>query len=751
MLSIKNILTVTKKEINNYLNNPAAYIIAIVFLLLWEFMFFRNAFLVGEATMRGLFDWYPWLTLILIPALTMGTISKELDDGTLELVLTHPLKELELLLGKFLSSLAFVSMVILFVVPIGGAFSLFAPFDWGVLVGQLLGCLLFAAAMIALGIFVSSIFSSQIASLLVTAGSGFLLILTGTEFVTQLFPLAFSAIFERLSLYSHFTSVARGVIDVRDLVYFIAFIAVFLSFAFLQLVKRKFGNNKAKFKNIQVAVILLAGIFILITIIGNRISGRLDLTLGRQYSLSKTTVSTLTNLNDLVTITMYASDKVPPQYAPTLRDTKDLLTDYKNTARGNLMLKLVNPSKDEASAQEAQTKGIVPVRFNIISGNESFQSQTGYLGIVLSFAGKSEVIPFVQNTGDLEYQLTSAIKKLTTVDKKTIGFLTGHGEKTSTNGYSILAGELEKQFKVKDITLTAGTASTPKIPDEVSVLVIAGPTTQIDQPTRDAIKVFASTKGKGLLIMPDAQTVNIGQADIASVPNASSFADFLTDYGITLNSDIVYDTRYNQTVRITSGATAYLVPYIYWIKAFPSDNKSLITAHLDSVAMSWTSSLTLDTAKVANFGYTPYIVLQTSPYAGSSFAGANLNPDAPVASTALAQKILAVALDISAEDSKPLAKLMIFGNSTMFADNPLQSSPQNLSLALNTIAWLGQEASLGDIKIKGDTTNTLKFTNPLQPSLIKYGSLCFVFLSPALYGVMRLTVRRRLRNKVYKS
>src|SRR3989338_10618586 len=99
MLNSKTAFSIAKKELRSLFNAPTAYIVIIVFLVIWEFLFFRNAFLIGEASLRSLFDLLPWMFLFFIPALTMGSISQEKSDGTLELLLTHPIRREEMLAG----------------------------------------------------------------------------------------------------------------------------------------------------------------------------------------------------------------------------------------------------------------------------------------------------------------------------------------------------------------------------------------------------------------------------------------------------------------------------------------------------------------------------------------------------------------------------------------------------------------------------------------------------------------------------
>ena len=278
MKNLKNILSITKKELRGYFDNPTAYIVLIVFLLLWEFLFFRGAFLIGEASLRSLADILPWLFLFLIPAITMGSISQEKSEGTLELLFTRPIKDWEFLVGKFLGSVIFIGIALLFIFPVAWSFSKFGNLDWGVVAGQYMGGVLMSVVLISLGIFISGIFSSQISSLLATAVGSFLLISAGFGFITDRLPLWVASYAEQLSVLSHFQSMSRGVIDSRDLWYFISITVAFLGLAYLYLIKRRFGTQKPIYRNCRLGIMLVIGIAVLTNVVGARIPGRIDLT-----------------------------------------------------------------------------------------------------------------------------------------------------------------------------------------------------------------------------------------------------------------------------------------------------------------------------------------------------------------------------------------------------------------------------------------------------------------------------------------
>ncbi|MBI4129798.1 Gldg family protein, partial [Candidatus Roizmanbacteria bacterium] len=490
-MDIQNIKTIVRKELSQYYNNVSSYVVLMVFLLLWEFLFFRSAILVGEASLRMLYDLLPWVMLLLVPAVTMGIISREKDEGTLELLLTQPITDLELIVGKWIASLIFLSSALLFAIPIAFFMSMYGAFDWGMFGGQLTGSILFAGVFASVGIFVSTLFVTQIAALLVTVFVGFLLIVIGTELVTANLPLVVVPVFERLSFLSHLSSMSRGVIDTRDVWYFISVVIMFLGLTYLLFMKRKYGNVKAKYASFQTGIALFIGIMVLTNVLGERIPGRLDLTAGRLYTLSNGTKKILKELPDVVSISLYASGRLPPQYTPVIRETKDLLRDVKTTGGDNVQVSLFDPSSNASIATEATSKGVREVQFNVI-GQEEFQVKTGFMGLAVEYAGATETIPFIQQTDDLEYQLTSMIRKLTIKDKKQISFLSGHGEKELASDMQTLNTEITKLFTVTSETEVATNAA---------ALVVAAPMQKYDSALIARMNEFINQKKNVLLLV----------------------------------------------------------------------------------------------------------------------------------------------------------------------------------------------------------------------------------------------------------
>lgn len=738
MISIKKMFIVARKELKGYFDNPTAYIVIVVFLLLWEFLFFRNAFVVGEASLRGMFDLLPWLSLLLVPALTMGSIAQEKSDGTLELLLTHPLRDLDVLLGKFLATVGFVGLTLLAVIPIAMSFNSFGNLDWGVVLGQYLAGLLLAGVLASLGIFISSLFSSQISALLVAASASFFLVIAGFEVVTASLPLPLAAVFERLSVLSHFDSLARGVIDLRDMWYLLSATAVFLSLAYLQLLRRRFGNRKGLFRRYQTGMALFVGIAILTNVVGSRIPGRLDLTQGNLYTLTTETRQVLDDVPDVVNLTLYASDQLPAQMQPTLRDVKDTLRDYDIMGGGNVVVSSVNPDTDSQVAQEAQSRGIQPVQFNVV-GQQELQVKSGYLGVAIAYSGATETIPFVQSTDDLEYRLTSAIRQLTTTDKKKVAFLTGHGEKSRFT-ISAFSEELGKQFEVEDLATEEGEGFS--VGEDVGAIIVAGPTQELGEQTRRELTRFVE-EGGGLLALVDGMTVSpqVGSA----TPAQTNINEVLKTFGVTVEQNLVYDVRSNEVVSFGGGPFGLAVQYPFWPRVVALPGSADITEGLETIALPWPSSLTVDKEVASDKGLTITTLLTTTQFGGKQTGSISIDPTQEVSRENLGEQTVAISVG-GAENS---GRLVVVGDSDFVLDQFAQDVPENVALALAAVSWLTGEESLSGIQLRQQVERRLMFTDATQVGLVKYGNMALALVIPLGLGFMRLTRRRNLRGQVY--
>ncbi len=225
---IKTIWILFKKELLNYFNSPIAYIFIAIFLVVGNWLFFNLFFLRDAATMRPYFSLLPWIFLFITPAITMRLWAEEKKSGTAEFLLTLPISDWQIVLAKFLSSLTFVFVALLFTISIPVTIFNLGNLDIGPVIGSYLGALFLAGAYLSLGIFISSLTKNQIVAFILALAACFVAFVIGADFVLIKAPYFLAPIMKFLGLGSHFDSIARGVIDSKDIIYYLSFIFLFL-------------------------------------------------------------------------------------------------------------------------------------------------------------------------------------------------------------------------------------------------------------------------------------------------------------------------------------------------------------------------------------------------------------------------------------------------------------------------------------------------------------------------------------------
>jgi ABC-2 type transport system permease protein len=225
---MKKTLPILRREFASYFNSPIAYIYLTVFIALASWLFLKTFFVVGEASMRSFFGLLPWLFLFFVPAVTMRSWAEEKKVGTMELLMTLPVSDFEAVAGKFLASFAFLvlSLAATLVLPI--VVGVLGKPDQGQIFGGYLGSVLIGAAYLAIGLFVSSLTENQIVAFIVSVVVVFGLFVLGEDFVLFGLPDRLVPVLSYLSLGGHFDSTSRGVVDSRDVVYYLSVVGFFL-------------------------------------------------------------------------------------------------------------------------------------------------------------------------------------------------------------------------------------------------------------------------------------------------------------------------------------------------------------------------------------------------------------------------------------------------------------------------------------------------------------------------------------------
>jgi ABC-2 type transport system permease protein len=225
---MRAVWTVFRREMRASLVSPVPYVVAVIFTALAGFLFFMASefFLIGRASLDGLFDVMPWLMLFLVPAISMRQWSEEIRGGTMETLLTFPVRSSALVLGKFLAAWALLAVCLVLTTPIWITVGALGDLDSGPVLTGYLGSLLMGGALLALGMWISALTRHQIVAFLVTAVAAFALVML--RVLARKVDESIGTLFENLSTAARFEAMGRGVVDFRDVLYFVSFTAFFL-------------------------------------------------------------------------------------------------------------------------------------------------------------------------------------------------------------------------------------------------------------------------------------------------------------------------------------------------------------------------------------------------------------------------------------------------------------------------------------------------------------------------------------------
>jgi ABC-2 type transport system permease protein len=226
---------IMKRELNSYFTTPLAYIFIVIFLMMSGVSTFYvgRFFERGQADLISFFNFIPWLYLILVPAIAMGLWSEERKSGTIELLMTLPITVVQAVVGKFLAAWIFIGVALMLTFPVWLTVNYLGEPDNGVILAGYLGCWLMAGGFLAIGSCISATTKSQVVAFILTLVVCFIFVSAGFPMVQDAFtewaPLWIVDGVSSLSFLTHFDAISRGVIDLRDLLYFLIMILCWLA------------------------------------------------------------------------------------------------------------------------------------------------------------------------------------------------------------------------------------------------------------------------------------------------------------------------------------------------------------------------------------------------------------------------------------------------------------------------------------------------------------------------------------------
>ena len=418
------------KELEGYFGSPMALIFLGIFLVVTLYAFFWiEAFFASRlAEIRGLFRWMPILLIFLISALTMRQWSEEQRSGTLETLLTLPVGIPTLVVAKFVAVFLMVALAIALTLPLPITVSTLGNLDWGPVLAGYLATLLLSATYISIGLFASSRTDNQIVALMLTIILGGLLYFAGTSAATEFVSSDLAVLLKAIGTDSRFQSIQRGVLDLRDLTYYLSLTGIFLTLNVLsiQAIRWSRGHDRIRQREYVFSTLIILNLVAANAWLYPLRTLRVDVTQQQEYSLSPTTKELLANLTEPVTIQGYFSESTHPLLAPVVPGIVDMLAEYDIAGGALVETRILDPTTDpEIELDATQTYGIQPIPFQVAERYET-AVRSSYFHLLVRHADQHVVLSVdelvdIVNARDgstqiqldtLEYDLTRAIKQV---------------------------------------------------------------------------------------------------------------------------------------------------------------------------------------------------------------------------------------------------------------------------------------------------------------------------------------------------
>jgi ABC-2 type transport system permease protein len=565
-------LALLKKEINSFFASPIGYLVLAIFLIInGLFLFlFKNEFNIldyGFADLSSFFTLAPWILIFLIPAVTMRSFSEEKRQGTLELLLTRPISKLQIVLGKYFAA---VLLIVLALIPtflyVYTVYQLGNPIgnlDLGSTIGSYIGLLFLVAAYTAIGIFSSSISKNQIVAFIIAV------------FICLFFYIGFESLADYLSsntidslgMQAHFESIGRGIIDTRDLLYFLTVTVIFILLTTLGISSEKVG-----IKPLKTVLVISLGLIVL-NVVTQGFYKRFDLTKDNRYTLSKATLDIVNSATEPIIIDVFLEGDFPAEFRRLQDETRQLLEEFASE-NNNIKFSFLNPIEDESVRDQnlelLNQRGLTPMRLNVQENGKSSQETiipwalasygetTVEISLIKNKIGTNQQELVSNSVQHLEYAFADGFSKLLSPKRRKIAVLRGNGQLenkyvadfiTSLRDYYFIA-----PFTLDSVANNAET--TLKNLKDYDLIISAKPTEAFSEQEKYALDQYTMNGGKSLWLIDNVaidkdSLYNESGSSVATSRNLN-LTDFFFKYGVRINPVLVNDL-YSAPITIAIG------------------------------------------------------------------------------------------------------------------------------------------------------------------------------------------------------
>lgn len=531
-----------------------------------------------------------------------------------------------------------------------------------------------------------------------------------------------------------------------------------------------------KKKDALIKLAIIIGIIIVINVISKRVFTRVDLTKNNSYTLSPVSKDIVSNLDDKMLIKAYFSNNLPPPYNNLRRQVQDLLDDYRSYSSGNMNYEFLNPTSEGEGEgneldKEAQKYGIQPVQIQAMD-NDKLEVKKAYLGLVFLYNGKQEVIPVVQSADNLEYEITSLIKKMKGDKKRKVGFVSGHGE-VDLNKLTQIKGVIDQQYESTTVNLN----TTAVVDPDIAVLIVMGPKTEFNESEKFKIDQYIMNGGNAIFMI-DKVAPNFQQQMVIGNEVKTNLADLLFNYGINIKVDLIKDLQCS-AVQVQSQIgfpISVNYPYFPVITNIAKNNPAF--NNLKSVVLTFSSSLDTNNEVAKNINITPLLTTSDRSSETKGFFFLNLeqfqNMSKITADTMFNQKGYMVG-GIFAGNFKSFyegkemptdtaqgwvqytgqrtgqtskeVKIIAIGDGD-FANEENKPPRENLTFFVNMVDYMMDDVGLAEIRTKTSADAPIEETSDGTKKFIKYFNLIFPPFLVLIFGLYKWNQKKQKKKNL---
>ncbi|MCX6828456.1 MAG: Gldg family protein [candidate division Zixibacteria bacterium] len=516
-----------------------------------------------------------------------------------------------------------------------------------------------------------------------------------------------------------------------------------------------------------VLIAIVAAILLIINLISLNIFSRADLTDNNIYSLSPVSKELAGSLNDRLNVKAFITDDLPAPHNNHARYLKDILDDYRAYSHGYLHYEFIDPLKTDKE-QEAEGYRIPPLQFNVFR-NDKTEFIKGYKGVAILYGDKQEIIPFIENTDNLEYDLSQAIKKLTSTKTSTVAFTTGHGEPEMSRGLQWASQLLQREYGVQFLDLN----NLHTIPPQIDVLFVVSPRSPFSEWEKYLIDQFLMRGGRAAFLL-DKFNIDIAKAQVTPIDNGLD--SLLNFYGVGLRDKLVIDVQCNMVPVMRSMGQYQMqsvVKYPFYIAISNFNQENPAVKEFKSLNMIFASPVDLSFPIVSGRNRAP--LFTTSEQSGALGAPIDISPERQYQQTdfLIPQQPLAAFLSGSfvsyykdrsvpayfgtdtvaatptpaGIDSTGDARVIVIGNG-LFAQDDNKRNEAAFALLLNIADWLTQDRGLISIRSKQVGAPVLKETSDAAKKMVKYVNMFVMPLIVIVFGLIRWQLKRSVRRRM---